>query len=102
MSVYPYPLLTRGRPDMPRSDQRAPGAAPAQPQAKKRTVLVVDDEKDIVDLITYNLQRNGYDVLCALDGTEAIELAQKHVPDLVVLDLMLPGIDGTEVARRLK
>jgi DNA-binding response OmpR family regulator len=59
-------------------------------------------EKDIVDLITYNLQRNGYDVLCALNGTEALDLAQKHVPDLVVLDLMLPGIDGTEVARRLR
>jgi DNA-binding response OmpR family regulator len=85
------------------SEQRAPVSAPAvQQQGKKRTVLVVDDEKDIVDLITYNLQRNGYDVLCALNGTEALDLAQKHVPDLVVLDLMLPGIDGTEVARRLK
>lgn len=89
--------------DMTRSEQRAPvGASPNPPQAKKRTILVVDDEKDIVDLITYNLQRNGYDVLCALNGTEALELAQKHAPDLVVLDLMLPGIDGTEVARRLK
>ncbi len=78
------------------------GGAQTQPPTKKRTVLVVDDEKDLVDLITYNLQRNGYDVLCAFSGTEAIEIAQRHVPDLVVLDLMLPGIDGTEVARRLK
>jgi DNA-binding response OmpR family regulator len=90
---------------MTRSEQRSPSgtaAAAAQQPAKKRTVLVVDDEKDLVDLITYNLQRNGYDVLCAFSGTEALELAQKHVPDLMVLDLMLPGLDGTEVARRLK
>jgi DNA-binding response OmpR family regulator len=88
---------------MTRSEQRAPsGAGQSQQTTNKRTVLVVDDEKDLVDLITYNLQRNGYDVLCALNGTEALELAQKHVPDLVLLDLMLPGIDGTEVARRLK
>jgi DNA-binding response OmpR family regulator len=79
-----------------------PPTAQSTGAPKKRTVLVVDDERDIVDLITYNLQRNGYNVLCAYDGTEAIELAQKHVPDLVVLDLMLPGIDGTEVARRMK
>ena len=88
---------------MTRSEQRTPSiAASAQQTTKKRTVLVVDDEKDLVDLITYNLQRNGYEVLCAMNGAEALELAQKHVPDLVVLDLMLPGIDGTEVARRLK
>ena len=88
---------------MTRSELRNPSnAGQTAPASRKRTILVVDDEKDIVDLITYNLQRNGYDVLCALNGTEALELAQKHLPDLVVLDLMLPGIDGTEVARRLK
>ena len=88
---------------MTRSELRNPSSAgQTTPASRKRTILVVDDEKDIVDLITYNLQRNGYDVLCALNGTEALELAQKHLPDLVVLDLMLPGIDGTEVARRLK
>ena len=88
---------------MTRSELRNPSnAGQTTPASRKRTILVVDDEKDIVDLITYNLQRNGYDVLCALNGTEALELAQKHLPDLVVLDLMLPGIDGTEVARRLK
>ena len=89
---------------MTRSEQRLPsgGVQPAQQPTKKRTVLVVDDEKDLVDLMTYNLQRNGYDVLCAFSGTEALDLAQRHVPDMVVLDLMLPGIDGTEVARRLK
>src|SRR5262245_50841431 len=106
MNTIAYPLGRRGRPDMTRSETRNSPASAAQQQAtatqRKRTILVVDDDKDIVDLITYNLQRNGYDVLCALNGTEALELATKHLPDLVVLDLMLPGIDGTEVARRLK
>jgi DNA-binding response OmpR family regulator len=68
----------------------------------KKTVLVVDDEKDIVDLVTYNLRRNGYEVLAAFDGREAVEIAQRETPDLILLDLMLPGMDGTEVARRLK
>ena len=69
--------------------------------ARKR-ILVVDDEKDLVDLITYNLQRNGYGILAASNGNEAIEIAQREQPDLILLDLMLPGLEGTEVARRLK
>jgi two-component system alkaline phosphatase synthesis response regulator PhoP len=68
----------------------------------KRRILVVDDEKDLVDLITYNLGRNGFEVLTAYNGNEALDVAQRETPDLIVLDLMLPGVDGTEVARRLK
>src|SRR4051812_24383888 len=68
----------------------------------KRLVLVVDDEKDLLDLVTYNLTRNGYDTLTADNGNDAIEIATRELPDIVLLDLMLPGIDGTEVARRLK
>ncbi len=68
----------------------------------KKRILVVDDEQDLVDLIAYNLRRNGYDALAAYAGTEAIDVAGRELPDLIVLDLMLPGIDGTEVARRLK
>lgn len=79
----------------------APAAPAATPKGRKR-ILVVDDERDLVDLITYNLQRNGYTVLTAGDGNEALDIATRELPDLVVLDLMLPGIDGTEVARRLK
>src|SRR3954453_11239806 len=67
-----------------------------------KTILVVEDEKDLSDLIAYNLQRNGYDALTAGDGQSALDIATKELPDLVLLDLMLPGIDGTEVARRLK
>jgi two-component system phosphate regulon response regulator PhoB len=77
--------------------------AVANPVRKgKKKVLVVDDEKDLVDLITYNLQRNGYDVVSAFTGNAALDVAEREQPDLIVLDLMLPGIDGNEVARRLK
>ena len=77
------------------------GPRPVQPKAKP-TVLVVDDEKDLVDLIAYNLQRNGYDVLTANSGDAAVDVATRERPSLVLLDLMLPGLSGTEVARRLK
>ncbi len=82
--------------------EAAPAAAPGPSRKGKRRVLVVDDEKDLVELISYNLGRNGFDVLTAFSGNDALEVAQREVPDLVVLDLMLPGIDGTEVARRLR
>lgn len=81
---------------------RSASNAPAAPRKSKKRVLVVDDEKDIVDLIRFNLERNGYEVFTAGDGNTALELATREVPDLIVLDLMLPGIEGTEVARRLK
>ncbi|HEX8342079.1 MAG TPA: response regulator transcription factor [Tepidisphaeraceae bacterium] len=68
----------------------------------KKTVLVVDDEKDIVEMIGFNLTRNGYDVLSAHDGVTALALAEAHTPDLIVLDVMMPGLSGTDVTRRLK
>ena len=81
---------------------RAASAAAVDMPRNHKKILVVEDEKDLSDLITYNLQRNGYDALSAADGPAALELAAKNVPDLVLLDLMLPGLDGTEVARKLK
>lgn len=69
---------------------------------EKPLVLVVDDEPDLVELISMNLQRNGFDTIEAGDGDTALEMTRKHRPDLVVLDLMLPGLDGTEVAKRLR
>ena len=65
-------------------------------------MLVVDDEQDLVEMIGLNLERNGYAVLSAYDGPTALELARKRKPDLIVLDLMIPGVEGTEVARRLR
>jgi DNA-binding response OmpR family regulator len=71
-------------------------------QKAKQTVLVVDDEKDLVELIAYNLQRNGYRVLSANSGDAALETAVSELPNLILLDLMLPGASGTEVARQLR
>ena len=76
--------------------------APTPPPATGKTVLVVDDEPDLVEMVTHHLRRAGHRTLSAGNGLDGLELARKHRPDLVVLDLMLPGIDGQEVARRLK
>lgn len=72
------------------------------PRRGRKRILVVDDETDIVEMIAYNLERNGFEVITANDGVTALELAHAEQPDLIILDLMLPGVDGTEVARRLK
>ena len=68
----------------------------------KEKILVVDDEEDILELVSFSLLREGYRVSCVSSGEEALRLIESEVPDLIVLDLMLPGIDGLEVARRLK
>jgi len=67
-----------------------------------QTVLVVDDERDIVELVRHHLTQAGFRVLTAADGRQALELARRERPVLVVLDLMLPLLSGTEVARKLK
>jgi two-component system, OmpR family, alkaline phosphatase synthesis response regulator PhoP len=68
----------------------------------KDKILVIDDEEDILELLRFNLTKEGYQVCSASTGEEALSLARTEHPDLVLLDLMLPGIDGLEVARRLK
>lgn len=68
----------------------------------KETILIVDDEEDILELIKFNLKNEGYNILQAMTGEEAIKIARQSGPDLMVLDLMLPGIDGLEVTRHLK
>jgi two-component system phosphate regulon response regulator PhoB len=65
-------------------------------------ILVVDDEADILNLLDYNLKKGGFKVISAKDGPEAIDLATKERPDLILLDIMLPNMEGTEVLRRLK
>ncbi len=65
-------------------------------------ILAVDDEPDILNLLDYNLKKAGFKVLQAKDGPEAIELAVRKRPDLILLDIMLPDMDGTEVLKRLK
>jgi len=66
------------------------------------TILVVDDEPAIVDALRYSLEKSHHRVLVAQDGERALQLAASGSPDLVILDLMLPGIDGLEVCRRLR
>ncbi len=68
----------------------------------KEKILVVDDEEDIVELVCYNLMRDGYKVISAFSGEKAIAKAGSENIDLMILDLMLPGIDGLEVTRELK
>jgi two-component system phosphate regulon response regulator PhoB len=67
-----------------------------------KTILVVEDEKDIAELLAYNLKREGFQVRLADSGEKGLAQALKNPPDLVLLDLMLPGIDGREVCRRLR
>lgn len=68
----------------------------------KKTILVVDDEKPIVDILIYNLQKEGYNTLEANDGEEAIRIATEQKPDLILLDIMLPKVDGLTVCKRLR
>ena len=65
-------------------------------------VLLVDDEQDIVELLKYNLEREGYQIFTALNGKDAIKSARTNNPDLIVLDIMMPGIDGIEVCTQLR
>lgn len=68
----------------------------------KKTILIVDDEKMILNLLSCNLTKEGYNVLEAKDGLEAINIAQEHKPDLILLDVMLPKLDGLSVCKRIK
>lgn len=65
-------------------------------------ILIVDDEKPITDIIKYNLEKEGYETAIAFDGEAALEQVQEETPDLIILDLMLPKIDGLEVARQVR
>ena len=68
----------------------------------KENILIVDDEEDVLELVRYNLDKNGYNTETATTGEEALAKARAKLPDLVILDLMLPGIDGLGVCKKLK
>lgn len=72
------------------------------PSRSPSTILLVDDEPSLVKMIGFRLQLEGFDVVTALDGVQALEAAKAHQPHLMILDLMLPKLDGFEVCRRLK
>ena len=65
-------------------------------------VLIIDDEKDLLELVRYNLEKEGYRIKTAEDGEAGLEAATRELPDIVIVDLMLPGIDGLDVCRRLR
>ncbi len=68
----------------------------------QQLILVVEDEKDLLDLMLFNLKQGGFDTVAASDGQQALEVLRHRIPDLIMLDLMLPGVPGTEVCRQLK
>ncbi|RAK20551.1 two-component system response regulator VicR [Anoxybacillus vitaminiphilus] len=68
----------------------------------KKRILVVDDEKPIADILQFNLKKEGYEVVCAYDGVEALQKVEELVPDLILLDIMLPQKDGMEVCREVR
>ncbi len=68
----------------------------------KKTILIVDDEKPIVDILVYNLQKEGYDTLEANDGVTAVDIAINQKPDLILLDIMLPKMDGLTVCKKIR
>jgi two-component system, OmpR family, phosphate regulon response regulator PhoB len=75
------------------------GPVPAMPRMR---ILIIEDERDLTDTLTYNLQREGYETLVAHDGQEGLRKAQTLLPDLILLDLMLPTMGGQEVCRELR
>ena len=74
----------------------------ADASSPKPVILIADDDEDIRHLIAFRLERSGYTVVSAQDGAEALALAREHVPDLAVLDVRMPKLDGLEVTRALR
>ncbi len=81
-----------------KSSQASEPAAPRRP----RRLLVVEDEQDLQELLRYNLSRDGFAVTCTDSGETALHMVQQDAPDMILLDLMLPGMDGLEVCRNIK
>lgn len=69
---------------------------------KKERILLVDDEQDIIDMISYNLEKEGYEIETATNGRDAIYIAEKFMPDLILLDVMMPGMDGMETCVEMR
>jgi two-component system alkaline phosphatase synthesis response regulator PhoP len=92
-------ILTHQEPDVKHSMSKSRSG---QTPRERHQILVVDDEDDLLELVRYNLTKEGYDVTCVGSGEEALKAVRRQIPDLIVLDLMLPSVNGLEVCRRLK
>ncbi|MCB0497291.1 MAG: response regulator transcription factor [Cyclobacteriaceae bacterium] len=68
----------------------------------ERKILIVDDDEDILDLLNYNLSKEGYKVVKAKDGIEAVEVAKKQLPEMIIMDIMMPRMDGVEACRQIR
>lgn len=68
----------------------------------ERKILIVDDDEDILDLLNYNLTKEGYKVIMANDGIEAVEAAKKQLPEMIIMDIMMPRMDGVEACRQIR
>jgi DNA-binding response OmpR family regulator len=71
-------------------------------QVSRKKIVIIEDEPDILEVLSYNLKREGYEVLTASDGTGGLALIRREMPDMVLLDLMLPGMDGVEICSNIK
>jgi two-component system alkaline phosphatase synthesis response regulator PhoP len=69
---------------------------------KKLKILVVDDEPDVVEILSYNLKKNNYDVYTSFNGSDAIEAAKMHHPDIILMDIRMPGKSGIETCREMR
>ena len=100
----PLPNGTGGRHSVPLGHELCykRWQAGAHYRMDKTTILIIEDDPDIVELLQYNLEREGFAVLAAAEGEAGLTVAMERQPALVLLDLMLPGVDGLEVCRRLK
>ncbi len=71
-------------------------------QVSRKKIVIIEDEPDILEVLGYNLKREGYEVLAASDGNKGLALIKREIPDMVLLDLMLPGMDGVEICSNIK
>ena len=76
--------------------------APSTSRMAREKVLIVEDERSLTEALTYNLEREGYEVIVAHEGREGLRKAQTILPDLILLDLMLPGLSGLDICRELR
>ena len=76
--------------------------AEGETSTDKKTILIVDDEQPIIDMLVYNLEKEGYNTLEATDGEKAVDIALNNTPDLILLDIMIPKMDGLSVCKRIR